>query len=103
VTEQPASGTVAGDIGAHGLDAQTGALDAQTGALDAQTGPSYVHEAHHGRPASWVTTCIVVIGFLLGGIALCVGPAWWLFWTGAAIVVLGVIVGAAVHIFDDWY
>ena len=89
MTEQPTSGTVAGEIGSHGLDAQTG--------------PSYVHEAQHGRPTSWATTCIVVIGFILGGIALCVGPAWWLFWTGAAIVVIGAIFGAAVRIFDDWY
>jgi uncharacterized membrane protein YphA (DoxX/SURF4 family) len=89
VIEQPASGTVAGDTGAHGLDAQTG--------------PSYAHETFHGRPASWVTTAVVVIGFVLGGIGLCVGQAWWLFWTGAALVVLGAIIGAAVHIFDDWY
>ena len=87
--EQPASGTVEGDTGAQGLDAQTG--------------QSYGHEEFHGRPASWATTALVVIGFIAGGIGLCVGPAWWLFWTGAAIVVLGAIVGAAVRIFDDWY
>jgi len=91
VAEQSASGTMAdaGDTGAHGLDAQIGL--------------SHVHEAHHGRPASWVTTSIVVIGFTLGGIALPIGPSWVLFWIGAAIVVVGIIVGAAVHIFDDWY
>ena len=91
MAEQSASGTMAdaGDTGAHGLDAQIGL--------------SHVHEAHHGRPASWVTTSIVVIGFTLGGIALPIGPSWVLFWIGAAIVVVGIIVGAAVHIFDDWY
>jgi hypothetical protein len=91
VADQAASGTMAnvGDTGARGLDAQIA--------------PSYVHEAHHGRPASWVTTAIVVVGFVIGGIALPVGPVWWLFWTGVGIVVLGIIVGAAVHIFDDWY
>ena len=71
--------------------------------LDAQIAPSYVHEAHHGRPASWVTTAIVIVGFVIGGIALPVGPVWWLFWLGTGIVVLGAIFGAAVHIFDDWY
>jgi hypothetical protein len=89
VTEQPTSGTVVGDTGAHGLDAQTG--------------QSYTHEEYHGRPVSWVVTVLVVIGFTLGGIALCIGPSWVLFWVGAGIVVLAGIMGAAVRIFDDWY
>ena len=91
MADQAAPGTMAnaGDTGERGLDAQTA--------------PSYVHEAHHGRPASWATSAIVIVGFIIGGIALPVGPVWWLFWLGAGIVVLGVIVGATVHIFDDWY
>ena len=89
MTEQPASGTVVGDTGSHGLDAQTG--------------PTYHHEEYHGRPVSWVVSTLVVIGFVLGGIALCIGPSWVLFWVGAGIVVLAGIMGAAVHIFDDWY
>jgi hypothetical protein len=91
VADQVAPGTMAeaGDTGARGLDSQIA--------------PSYVHEAHHGRPASWVTTSIVIVGFIIGGIALPVGPVWWLFWLGTGIVVLGAIFGAAVHIFDDWY
>ncbi len=92
MTEQPASRTMAGDIGnigAHGLDAQAGL--------------PYGHQTHHGRPASWVVTTVVVIGFVVGGIALCVGPSWVLFWVGTGMVVLGGIIGAAVHIFDDWY
>ena len=62
MTEQPASRTMAGDIGdigAHGLDAQAVL--------------PYGHQTHHGRPASWVVTTVVVIGFVVGGIALCVG------------------------------
>jgi len=88
VAEQSASGAVA-DTGAHGLDAQTGL--------------SHEHETHHGRPASWVAVSIVIVGFIVGGIALPVGPTWWLFWTGVAIVVIGGIVGAATRIMDDWY
>jgi hypothetical protein len=89
VTEQPTSGTVAGDIGAHGLDAQTGL--------------PHGHEAHHGRPSSWVAVTVIVVGFILGGIALTVGPSWVLFWVGAAIVVVGGIMAAATRIMDDWY
>lgn len=71
-----------------------------------QPGPGQAspgHQPHHGRPASWATSAIVIAGFIIGGIALITGPTWWLFWTGTGIVVLGIIVGAGVHIFDDWY
>jgi hypothetical protein len=92
VTEQAASGTMAdatGNTGAHGLDAQTGM--------------SYGHEAHHGRPASWVAVSIIIVGFVVGGVAMVPSPKWWLFWTGAGIVVIGCIMAAAAHILDDWY
>jgi hypothetical protein len=92
VADQAVPGAMAetGDTGARGLDAQIAP-------------PSYVHQAYHGRPASWVVTVIVIVGFIIGGIALPIGPTWWLFWTGTGIVVLGAIIGAAVRIFDDWY
>ena len=91
MADQAAPGAMAeaGDTGEHGLDAQVA--------------QPYVHEEFHGRPASWVASSIVIVGFTIGGIALPIGPTWWLFWTGVGIVVLGAIVGAAVHIFDDWY
>ena len=60
-------------------------------------------DAHHGRATSWVCTALVTIGFVIGGVAMCIGPNWVLFWVGAAIVVIGGIWGAAVRIFDDWY
>ena len=92
MAEQSASGTMAesaGDTGAHGLDVQTG--------------QPYCHEAHHGRPASWVAVSIIIVGFVIGGIALCVGPSWVLFWVGTAIVVIGGIYALSVRILDDWY
>lgn len=92
MADEAASGTMAeaaADTGAH--------------ALDVQTGLSHIHGSHHGRPSSWVAVSIVVVGFILGGIALTVGPAWWLFWTGTAIVVIGSIFAASIRIFDDWY
>jgi len=89
VTEQPASGAVVGDIGARGLDAHTG--------------QPYGHEEYHGRPVSWVAVTIIIIGFIIGGIALPIGPNWVLFWVGVAIAVVGMIVAGAAGIMDDWY
>ena len=57
----------------------------------------------HGRPTSWVASCIIIVGFIVGGVALPIGPTWWLFWTGTGIVVLGAIFGVSTHIMDDWY
>ena len=89
MTEQPASGTVVGNTGAHGLDAQTG--------------ETYEHEEYHGRRVSWVAATLIIVGFIIGGIALPIGPTWVLFWIGAAIVVVGVIFAASIRIMDDWY
>ena len=91
MADQAAPGTMAeaGNTGARGLDARIG--------------PSHVHEAHHGKPASWVAVAIIIVGFIVGGIALPVGPTWWLFWTGTGIVVIGGIVGLSARILDDWY
>jgi hypothetical protein len=58
---------------------------------------------HHGRPISWAAVAIIVVGFIVGGAALPSGPTWWLFWTGAGIVIIGSIVAAAGRIMDDWY
>jgi hypothetical protein len=90
VTEEPTSGTVVGDVGAHGLDARTGE-------------PNWQHEEYHGRPVSWVAVTLIIIGFVLGGIALPIGPSWVLFWVGAAIVIVGCIFAASIRIMDDWY
>jgi hypothetical protein len=87
VTEQSASGMM-GDIGDRRLNAEIGAGE---------------HRAHHGRPTSWAAVTIIVIGFIVGGIALPIGPNWVLFWVGVAIVVVGAIFGAATRIMDDWY
>jgi hypothetical protein len=57
------------------------------------------HPGQHGRTTSWATTAIVFVGFLIGGIALPIGPTWWLFWVGTGIVVIGALFGAATHIF----
>lgn len=43
----------------------------------------------HGRRRSWVAVLVIVAGFVIGGVALTLGPAWWLFWTALGIVVVG--------------
>ena len=95
MAEQASSGTVAdtGDTGEHGLDAEIGV----------QLGPAHTPDAHHGRRSSWVAVSIIIIGFIVGGAAMIPHPIWWLFWTGAGIVVIGGIMAAATRIFDDWY
>jgi hypothetical protein len=71
--------------------------------------PGAPHTAGHnsGRPISWVGTTIVIIGFIIGGIAFPIkdpAPEWILFWVGAGLA----IVGCFVLLFSkamstDWY
>lgn len=59
------------------------------------------HNSHAGRGSSWLAVIVIWIGFGVGGAALVPHPKWWLFWIGTGIVVVGGIIAAAVHIFDD--
>ena len=45
------------------------------------------HVAHpvHGRPVSWAAVSTIVVGFIVGGFGLMIGPTWWLFWVGAGL------------------
>jgi hypothetical protein len=52
---------------------------------------------------SWVAVTTIMAGFLVGGLGLVVGPVWWLFWAGVALVAAGGLLAAATHIFEDWY
>jgi Family of unknown function (DUF6704) len=50
-------------------------------------------KAEHGHtPAAWTAVTIVLIGFVVGGVALIVAQPWLAF-VGASIVVLGGVVG----------
>lgn len=86
-----------------GEPAGPGALAAPAQATPAASPyPSY-----HGRTVSWVAVTIMVIGFVVGGLALVTdargGPVWWMFWTGAGIAVLGLLISLATRTFEDWY
>ncbi len=52
---------------------------------------------------SWVAVSIIMVGFLVGGLALVFGPTWWLFWTGLGLAVVGGLLAASTNIFEDWY
>ena len=43
----------------------------------------------HGRARSWVGVAVIVAGFTAGGVALTLGPTWWLFWTSLGVVIVG--------------
>jgi hypothetical protein len=55
----------------------------------------------HGRASSWIVVAVIVVGFAVGGIALTLGPTWWLFWTAVGIVVLGGVVAMFSNILAD--
>jgi hypothetical protein len=57
----------------------------------------------HGRAVSWTAVSIIMAAFLAGGLALTVGPIWWLFWLALGVAVLGCLLAMATGIFDDWY
>jgi hypothetical protein len=64
------------------------------------------HPPYHGRTVSWVAVGIMVVGFLVGGLALVIGtggPVWWLFWVGIGITGLGLLISLATNMFEDWY
>ena len=55
------------------------------------------HQDHHGStPAAWTAVTIIMFAFLVGGIGVVVAQPW-LFWVGAALVVVGLVVGKAMH------
>lgn len=56
----------------------------------------------HGRPVSWIAVVIICIGFTIAGVALCMDPTWWLFWTGAGVFAVGSVLGAATNMMEDY-
>ena len=57
----------------------------------------------HGRAISWIAVSLIMVAFVIGGLALVLGPTWWLFWASAGLAGLGALLALAVGIFDDWY
>jgi hypothetical protein len=81
-----------------------GSLPDNLAVNEANGGTAY--PAFHGRAVSWVAVSIITVGFVIGGLALIFGhggPTWWLFWTGSAVAVAGLLISFATNTFQDWY
>lgn len=92
---QEASAVPGGPTGQGGL--------ATPGESASAAGP---YPSYHGRTVSWVAVAIIAVGFTVGGLALVFGhggPIWWLFWVGAGLAVLGLLISVATNMFEDWY
>jgi hypothetical protein len=90
MADQAGSGAVAG-------------LPPEGGTVSTITTGGHAAGSFHGRAVSWVAVTTIMAGFLVGGLGLVVGPVWWLFWAGVALVAAGGLLAAATHIFEDWY
>ncbi|HEU5156815.1 MAG TPA: hypothetical protein VFU43_07440 [Streptosporangiaceae bacterium] len=55
----------------------------------------------HGRTRSWFAVLVIVAGFGVGGVALTLGPTWWLFWTAAGVVAVGGVAALFSNILAD--
>lgn len=55
-----------------------------------------------GRLTSWIAVAVMVLGFVIFGIALVLGPVWPLFWVGLAVTAAGGIFGLATGIMEDY-
>jgi hypothetical protein len=83
------------------------ASDTEEGLVDAFTAlPGTVHSEEHnpGRPMSWVGVAIVIIGFIIGGIAFFPAPHWTIFWIGTAVAIVGCLTLLFTKTMnEDWY
>ena len=61
-------------------------------------------EHNPGRPISWVGTIVVIIGFIIGGIAFIPKPDWLIFWIGTGVAIVGcLILLFSKAMSTDWY
>jgi ABC-type multidrug transport system permease subunit len=98
MADQVGSGTMSG-----AMDSAAGYGPGTSDVAPAGALPAGEHPHFSGRPVSWVAVVIIIIGFLIGGIALVAGTVWPLFWVGVGVVVAGGILAMSIGIFNDWY
>lgn len=58
------------------------------------------HPHVHGRPASWAVVSVIIVAFIVGGLAIVV-RTWWLFWVCVGVVVVSMLAGKLVGIMND--
>ena len=55
-------------------------------------------------PMSWVGVGIVIVGFIIGGIAFFPAPHWTIFWIGTAVAIVGCLSLLFTKTMnEDWY
>ena len=70
----------------------TSQSQSQAGRMDASDASKPHKHVHHGRTvAAWTGSVIAMAAFVLGGIAMVIGPNWVLFWVSVAMLAVGVI------------
>src|SRR6201986_4870743 len=85
MTEQPGSGATSGAAASAVAPESIGPAPEESPLAHAA---ALAHESFHGRPASWVAVGIIIIGFVVGGIAFSSPPTWWLVITGGGIALV---------------
>ena len=82
----------------------SGTVEEAQGANSLAHGAAHEGEHNPGKPMSWVAISVIVVGFLVGGVALVPHPTWWAFWLGVGIAVVGCLMTLFSNTFkDDWY
>jgi cytosine/uracil/thiamine/allantoin permease len=69
------------------------------GGMDASNASRPHKHVHHGRTtAAWTGSVLAMAAFVLGGIAMVLGPNWLLFWIAVAILVLSMIAAKVLQV-----
>jgi hypothetical protein len=103
-TASSASGSVAGPgSGAVSTGSAAAGGEQVTAFVSQVPGTPVSFPSFHGRTISWVAVSLIMVAFLVGGLALVFGPLWWLFWASLGLAVVGLLMSAGIGIFDDWY
>jgi hypothetical protein len=54
-----------------------------TSSPDEHEGHAFVASGSHaGRAKSWLAITVIILGFIVGGVGLCLGPNWYMFFAG---------------------
>ncbi len=82
----------------------TGAVESTGATGSLAHGTEHAMEHNPGKATSWAAIAVIVVGFVVGGVAMVPRPTWWAFWLGAGIAVVGCLMTLVAKTFtDDWY